>query len=115
MDNLIDMARYAENIVKNESRLELQFPRQSFTVCFRYKPRSGADVDAFNLSLREALRRSGKALVNYGHLGKELTIRLVIANAEIERKDVDLFFENLLNTASVLENSTAEVKTVLNS
>jgi glutamate/tyrosine decarboxylase-like PLP-dependent enzyme len=80
--------------------LELLADRQSFSVCFRYVPESSTDLNAFNLALREALRKSGKTIVNYGYIGKTLALRLIVANSEVEKKDIDLFFDYLLNATS---------------
>lgn len=103
IDNLIDLAQLAEQKVLNRTSLELLAPRQSFTICFRYVPEIEVDINQFNLQLREELRKSGGSLVNYGYIGEKLAIRLVIINGEMQEKDVTLFFELLLETASVLE------------
>lgn len=99
------MAQYAEETVKNDPRLELVTARQSFTVCFRYVPSSETDLNAFNLELSENLRKQRKSIVYYGYIGKTLVLRLVMANSEIDKKDIDSFFNNVLNTAEqTLEN-----------
>lgn len=104
IDNLIDMATYAETIVNQHPKLELLAKRQSFAVCFRYIPNNDADLNKFNLELRESLRKSGKSIVNYGYVGKTLAIRLITANGELQQADIDLFFSNLLAEAEKLEN-----------
>lgn len=103
IDNLIEMATYAENKVKAHPQMELLVPRQSFAVCFRYVPEQETDLNKFNLELREALRKSGKSIVNYGYTGKTLAIRLITANGELAQPDMDLFFDNLLSEAQKLE------------
>lgn len=103
IDNLISISEYAEQIVKKQPKLELLAPRQSFTICFRYKPGYHTDLNAFNLQLRERLRKSGKTLVNYGYLNETLCIRLIIANAAIEQKDIDLFFSHLIEAGEEIE------------
>ncbi|MBW6481631.1 MAG: hypothetical protein K0B10_01090 [Vicingaceae bacterium] len=111
IDNLIRLAQLSEQKVLNRTNLELLVPRQSFTICFRYVPEIEIDLNQFNLQLREELRKSGKSLVNYGYIGEKLALRLVITNGEMQEKDVSLFFEQLLETASVLEkNLTLEFK-----
>lgn len=112
MDNLIEMANRAENIVNQHSRLELMAPRQSFSVCFRYRPENDKNINKFNLMIREKLRKSGKSIVNYGYSGKDLTIRLVTANGELQEKDIDRFFQNFLETAKTMEEKN-ERKEVL--
>jgi hypothetical protein len=52
--------------------------------------------------LREELARSGKSLVNFARLGEDVTIRLVIANHELTREDISLFFDHLIQTAESL-------------
>ncbi|PKP09495.1 MAG: glutamate decarboxylase [Bacteroidetes bacterium HGW-Bacteroidetes-4] len=105
IDNLMEMAQYAEARVMEHPKLELSSNRQSFAVCFRYKPNSETDLNAFNLALRESMRKSGKSIVNYGYQGKILVIRLVTANGELTPSDIDLFFNNLLTEAKKLENT----------
>jgi hypothetical protein len=77
-------------------------PRSSVNVCFRYLPGNLEDIDNFNLRLREELARSGKSLVNYARLGKDVAIRLVIANHALTREDISRFFDNLIQTARSL-------------
>lgn len=108
-DNLIAMATYAEEIVKNHQNLELLADRQSFAVCFRYIPENETDLNKFNLALREAMRKNGKSIVNYGYISKTLAIRLITANGELEKSDIDLFFDNLLKAATALENKSNSV------
>lgn len=103
IDNLINVASYAESIVKEHSKLELLSERQSFSICFRYIPSVATDLNKFNLELREKLRKSGKSIVNYGYIGKQLAIRLITANGELQLSDIDLFFSNLLTEAEKLE------------
>jgi len=110
IDNLVDMATYAENIVNENSKLELLSERQSFAVCFRYVPNNETDLNKFNLELRESLRKSGKSIVNYGYIGKTLAIRLITANGELRQTDIDLFFSNLLSEAEKLEKQSMYVK-----
>lgn len=99
IENSIKMAAYAEEKVKDHPDLELLFPRQSFSVCFRYIPEMETDMNRFNFEMRESLRKSGKSIVNFGYLGKILAIRLITANGELKKSDIDLFFENLLFAA----------------
>ncbi len=107
IENLLDMSAYAEEIVKEHPRLELMAPRQSFNVCFRYVPEFETDLNEFNLALRENLRKSGQSMVNFGFIGKELTIRLVTSNGELTKTDIEQFFDNLLSTAHLFENQFA--------
>jgi len=103
IDNSIDMAAFAEKKVMEHPDLELLVPRQSFAVCFRYIPERETDLNAFNLELRESLRKSGKSIVNYGYIGDTLALRLITANGELEKSDIDQFFDHLLADAEKLD------------
>lgn len=102
IDRFFELAASAEEIVERTPSLELMAPRSSVNVCFRYLPDNSEDIDEFNLRLREELARSGKSLVNYARLGEDVAIRLVIANHELTREDISLFFDHLIQTAKTL-------------
>lgn len=108
INNIIEMAAYAVEIIQANPKLELMSERQSFAVCFRYIPDEADDVNVFNLALRESLRKTGQSIVNYGYLGKDLAIRLITANGELEKSDIDVFFSNLLSEANKLENKLSK-------
>lgn len=105
IDKLMEMAAYAEELVHESSRLELMAPRQSFSICFRYVPEKDADLNDFNLQLREVLRKTGQTIVNYGYIGDALTIRLITANGELEKSDIDLLFNRLISAAKQLKEN----------
>jgi glutamate/tyrosine decarboxylase-like PLP-dependent enzyme len=104
IDHSISIAEYAQEKVKSHPNLELLADRQSFTVCFRYIREYESDINDFNLQVREKLRKGGKTIVNYGYCGKTLTIRLIIANAELQKEDIDLFFTYFTTTANELSD-----------
>jgi glutamate/tyrosine decarboxylase-like PLP-dependent enzyme len=105
INRIFELAAYAEEIVKKNPALELMVPRSSVNICFRYLPSQRNDLNQFNLKLREDLARSGKSMVNYAHLDKNLVIRLVITNPELTNEDIDLFFDNVIQTAKSLERN----------
>lgn len=114
LDNLIDMARYAEQRVLQLNSLQLVSPRQSFAVCFRYVPYSDEinnteqQIDQLNFLIRESLRKNGQSLVNFGYLNNRLVIRLVVSNGELEKKDIDCFFESLVTVGKHLSSTNTE-------
>lgn len=106
MDNLIEQAKFAENFINKNKKLELMAKRQSVAVCFRYVPNNrNINLNEFNLKLRENLRKTGKTLVNYGYLNKNLIIRLVITNGEMKENDVNKFFDYIIKEGQELELS----------
>lgn len=103
IDRLFAMAAYATQKVKACSELELMAPTQFLNICFRYIPSHQRDMNAFNLTLRDHLVKSGKSLVNYAFLKGNVVIRFVIANAETNQADIDQFFANFLTIGRALD------------
>ncbi len=103
IDQLMQMASYAESLVKAHPRLELLAQRHSFTICFRYLPENTDDLNAFNLAVRDYMRKQGLSLVNFSYLGRDMCIRLVTANAALEAKDIDAFFRHFVEAAEKID------------
>lgn len=108
IDNIFDMAMYAEKYIIEHPRLELLSERQSFALCFRYLPGQHDNINEFNLELRERLRISGQSIVNYSHIGEILTLRLVTINSDLNILDIDKFFNSLLIEAFNLEHQKVQ-------
>ena len=106
---LFEMAEYATQKVKDCPKLELVVPTQFLNICFRYIPSNQSDVNQFNLELRDRLVKSGKSLVNYSYLNGEIIIRLIVVNFEVNRVDIDQFFENFLKVGRELEENWADI------
>jgi len=106
INNLVEIAEYFEQRIKSDSNFELIVPRQTLTVCFRYKPKYITDIDRINEDIREELRKSGKTIVNFGFIDGKFVYRWVVANAETTKKDVDVFFENFFEVAEKLDNNS---------
>ncbi len=102
MDKLVALARYAKAKVDESPRLELLAQPQSVAVCFRYQNQNSVEVDKFNLRLRESMRKSGKALINYGYWNGNLALRYVATNPDTEPEDIDELFDHIFDTAKQL-------------
>jgi glutamate/tyrosine decarboxylase-like PLP-dependent enzyme len=107
VDHLFELADLARALVERHPRLELVARGQAPNVCFRWLPADGRDADAFTLALRERLRRSGRALVNYAGVDGRQAIRLTLSNADLARADVEEFFARLAQAAEQLEREAA--------
>jgi glutamate/tyrosine decarboxylase-like PLP-dependent enzyme len=106
MDTLFDLAEYAEGIVRESPGMEMVVPRQSVAVCFRVVPPGDEDPGAFNIAVREKLLREGRCMLNYARLeGGKITLRLVFANPELDRRDVDRFFGHVLEASGALSTA----------
>ncbi|NOZ47943.1 MAG: glutamate decarboxylase [Chlorobi bacterium] len=104
INKLFELADYFEKKVAENPKLELLAPRQSLNVCFRYKPsKSNININSFNLKLRNNVMQEGKSLINYGFLNKNVAIRFVIANPEVNKPDIDILLNNILNEAKKID------------
>ena len=104
IDWLFEMAEYATQVINDCFELELMASTQFLNICFRYVAKDCTDIDALNLELRDRLVKSGKSLVNYATLNDKITIRLILANPEIDRSDLDRFFANVLEVGRLLSS-----------
>lgn len=105
IDALFDLSQYATKLVHQHPELELTHPTQSVTVCFRYVPTKEANIDQFNLRIREEMRKRGLWMVNYATLSEKITLRLVLINHNMKRETVNHFFETVISVGKDLEAS----------
>ena len=96
---MFELARYAQQKVEQNPKLELLAERQSISVCFRYANKDISDLNGFNVELREKLLKSGQGMINYAYVGDSVALRLVTLNPELSFDDIDSFFEGLIRTA----------------
>jgi len=80
------LARYLEQKVEAEPRLELLAPVGLNIVCFRYR---AANADAVNADIVADIHESGIAAPSTTMLGGKLAIRAAIVNHRTEERDID--------------------------
>jgi len=102
IEHYLELCRYAEEWVQQASELEMVVPRESFNICFRYRPPADIPVEPFNLALRERLHRQGTSLVGTGFVDNQLTLRLLITNSNVDQPEIDTFFQGVINTGREL-------------
>ena len=87
------LARYLEQRVRNEPRLELMAPAQLNIVCFRYRTEN---ADAINAKIVADLHESGIAAPSTTTLGGQLAIRAAFVNHRTQTRDVDALVNAVL-------------------
>ncbi len=102
IEHYLELCRHAEERVRQAEELELVVPRESFNICFRYRPPADIPVEPFNLALRERLHRQGTSLVGTGFVDNQLTLRLLITNSNVDKPEIDTFFQGVINTGREL-------------
>jgi glutamate/tyrosine decarboxylase-like PLP-dependent enzyme len=102
IEHYLELCRHAEERVRQASELEMVVPRESFNICFRYRTPADIPVEPFNLALRERLHRQGTSLVGTGFVDNQLTLRLLITNSNVDKPEIDTFFQGVINTGREL-------------
>ena len=95
------LARYLQQQILNEPKLELLAPVSLNIVCFRYR---ATNADAVNAEIVMALHESGIAAPSTSTINGSLAIRAAIVNHRTTRNDLDA----LLRTALCLGDTIAK-------
>jgi len=88
-----EVARYLEQRIRSEPRLELLSPAQLNIVCFRYRC---GDPDTVNASIAADLHESGIAAPSTTLIRGDLAIRAAIVNHRTTFRDVDALVDATL-------------------
>ena len=107
LDNLFELANYATEYIRNCDNLELITEPKFLNICFRYISKENQlennVLDQLNLEIRKRLIHSGTAFVNYANYRGKIIIRLILANSELQKEDLEKFFHNLVKTGRIYE------------
>jgi aromatic-L-amino-acid decarboxylase len=78
--------------IKAAGDFEIMAPVPLNTICFRYRPphvTGEAELDRLNADLMERLNATGKLFLTHTKLGGHFTLRLVIAQTNVDARHVD--------------------------
>ncbi len=104
VESAYELCCYAEKAIGSIDDLELVLPRNSFNICFRYCGRTESiKVDQLNLAIRQKLHHDGVSLVGYAYHNKRPFLRLLLANHDLSRTDIDSYFEHVVKAGKYLE------------
>ncbi|WP_035625231.1 aspartate aminotransferase family protein [Herminiimonas sp. CN] len=87
------LARYLQQKIEAEPKLELLSPASLNIVCFRYRSQ---DSDRVNADLIADLHESGIAAPSATTVNGCLAIRVAVVNHRTERRDIDALFDAVL-------------------
>lgn len=110
VDHLMELAAAGRRHIDAHPRLELQAEPSYLNLCFRYVPEADAtedEIDRLNRAIRNDLADSGRALVNYAHLGDRVTIRLVLPNPDLTDSLVTELLDEIAAVGRRLERDDA--------
>ena len=92
----IGLAADLEAKICAEEDFELMAPRLFSLVCFRYKPKGISDEAELNRINEELLRKinqTGKAFLSHTKLNGKYTLRMSIAQTNVQRRHVEAAWE----------------------
>ncbi len=99
------LARGLADRIAGSPSFELLAPVPLNTICFRFKPRNTSDpgeVNRMNELLMQRLNESGKLFLTQTKLNGQFTLRLVIAQTEVQQRHVDEAWNLIEATAGTL-------------
>jgi aromatic-L-amino-acid/L-tryptophan decarboxylase len=98
----IAMAQELTQKIEQSPDFELMAPTSLSLVCFRYHP-AGVDddvrLDAVNTSLMEKLNASGTLYLSHTRLAGRFTLRMAIAQTNVQQRHVDAAWEKIQQMA----------------
>lgn len=101
----IQMATWFEKQVAAHPDFELMAPRSMNVVCFRYKPSKITDQDQLNrlnMELKESLNATGKLYLSHTKVRDCATLRMVVAQTNMEQKHIEQAWHRILHTSAAL-------------
>jgi Glutamate decarboxylase and related PLP-dependent proteins len=102
VERYMELCRYTEEQVNRLPELEMVAPRESFNVCFRFRPPGGISPESFNKALRERMHVTGRALIGTGYVNGQLALRLLVTNINIGQPEIDGFLQSVVETGREL-------------
>jgi len=101
----IQLAVWFEQQVAAHPDFELMAPRSLNVVCFRFKPSGITDTDRLNklnMELKESLNATGKLYLTHTKVRNCATLRMVVAQTNVEHKHVEQAWQCILQTIADL-------------
>lgn len=104
----IELAHWLEEEIRKRDDFELLAPVNFSTVCFRYLPEGitgEEEINHLNQKLLQSLNASGKLYMTHTKAGGKYTLRMVIAQTNVEKRHVEEAWERIRKEAeSILTN-----------
>jgi aromatic-L-amino-acid decarboxylase len=101
----MDLALYAEQLVRSEPLLEVRSPAQLGVLCFRVHPKGMDDdaaLDALNERVNAAMGADGRYLISSTRLRGSFTLRMCILGFRTTAADVEGVVKTVLECAATL-------------
>ena len=101
------LSQYMTSIIQENNNFELLAPTVFCNINFRFNPgnMNEESLNKLNLNARDNIYKNGDALFNYVYLNDVMSIRYIIANADIEESTIDEVLELFENECQKLVNN----------
>jgi aromatic-L-amino-acid decarboxylase len=100
--NHISLAEQLEQKINNSIDFEMVTPRTLNLLCFRYKPKGLSDLDqlnSINEQLLQKVNKTGKIYITHTKLNGIYTLRMVIAQTNVNENHVNNAWKLIQGTA----------------
>jgi glutamate/tyrosine decarboxylase-like PLP-dependent enzyme len=101
IDKLFSLQQHAVSLIKKNPLFQLTEKPSFLNICFRVEPKEIKDqkkLDELQIAIRQKLYQSGRSMVNYAKVRGQTVIRLILANFDLEEKDLHVFFTHVEQT-----------------
>lgn len=105
IERLVDMARYAADVVRDDPNMVLTKPPESVNVCFEFK-------EVPSPALCEALRQQGRLIVGYGDVEGRDVIRIPFVNPDLTNAQIDEAFDEIRLVGQQLRDDASAAASV---
>jgi aromatic-L-amino-acid decarboxylase len=88
----ISLGKYFANEIARDGKFEILAPVIANVICFRYKPPEIDDEEELNIineNLLHSLNRTGRLYLTHTKLNGKYTLRMVIAQTNVEKRNVE--------------------------
>jgi aromatic-L-amino-acid decarboxylase len=91
MDRAMDLAAYAERLVRAEPRLEVLAPAQFGVLCFRARPAGveGDALDAFNQRINATVNAGGRYFISSTRLRGAFSLRICVLGYRTTEEEIE--------------------------
>jgi len=99
VEEYVDLAGFLEQLVVDNSNLELMSSRQWSNVCLRYTALE-IDHDIVNIELRDRMMRNGNFMISRSQIGNDIILRPVVSNPNVTKESLILLVDEIVSVGN---------------
>jgi glutamate/tyrosine decarboxylase-like PLP-dependent enzyme len=99
VEEYVDLAGFLEQLVVDNSNLELMSSRQWSNVCLRYTALE-IDHDIVNIELRDRMMRNGNFMISRSQIGNNIILRPVVSNPNVTKESLILLVNEIVSVGN---------------